>query len=257
MVRGLSGQVIVVAGAGRGIGAATAIRLAEEGAQIVVGDLVGEGAEKTAASIREAGGSAVAVRYDAADESSVQTLAAAATSSFGKLDGWHNNAADTSITGSGSDLLHDAATIPMELWDHTFDVNLRGFLFGVRAAIPLMLENGGAFVHTSSNGAFSSIPRLTAYNAAKAGVNSLSRHVATRWGREGVRSNVVSPGYVKRPERLAVMTPEILEETLSVAHSPRLGTPEDIAAAVAFLFSSDAAFINGQVLSVDGGQLMR
>jgi NAD(P)-dependent dehydrogenase (short-subunit alcohol dehydrogenase family) len=179
-------------------------------------------------------------------------------SAFGGLDGWHNNAADTSAAGTGVEVASDAVTIPLEVWERAFAVNLRGYLFGVRAAVPLLLERGtGAFVHTASNGALLALPNLPAYNATKAGVISLSRHVATRWGREGIRSNVVSPGYVLSPARRAAMTPGETDYVLDQAYSVRLGEPRDIAAAAAFLLSSDASWINGQVLSVDGGQVMR
>jgi NAD(P)-dependent dehydrogenase (short-subunit alcohol dehydrogenase family) len=257
-VRGLDGKVIVVAGAATGLGAATAKRLADEGARVVVGDVAGELAEGTAAAIRDAGGSAVAVRYDAVDENSVRALGAAAVSEFGGLDGWHNNAADTSETGTRSELDADASTVSLNVWNRTFEVNLRGYLFGVRTAIPLLLERGGgAMVHTASNGALLALPNLAAYNASKAGVISLSRHVATRWGKEGIRSNVVSPGFVRTGARRETLDSAEVEFLLDQAYSSRIGAPEDIAAAVAFLMSSDASWINGQVLSVDGGQVMR
>jgi NAD(P)-dependent dehydrogenase (short-subunit alcohol dehydrogenase family) len=258
LVQGLDGKVIVVAGAATGIGAATAKRLADEGAHVVVGDIAGEVAEETAASIRAAGGSAMAVRYDAVDEESVRALGAAAVAEFGGLDGWHNNAADTGETGTRQEMDTDALTVPLEVWNHSFEVNLRGYLYGIRTAIPLLLERGGgAMVHTASNGALLALPNLAAYNSTKAGVISLSRHVATRWGREGIRSNVVSPGFVRTGARRAAIDNEEMEFLLAQAYSSRIGAPEDLAAAVAFLMSADAGWINGQVLSVDGGQVMR
>jgi NAD(P)-dependent dehydrogenase (short-subunit alcohol dehydrogenase family) len=257
-VRGLDGKVFVVAGAATGLGAATATRLAAEGAHVVVGDVAGEAAESTAASIQAAGGSAVAIRYDATDEDSVRALGAAAMQHFGGLDGWHNNAADTSETGTRTDVKSDALTVPLAVWQRTFDVDLRGYLFGVRTAVPLLLERGGgALVHTASNGALLGLPNLAAYDAAKAGVISLSRHVATRWGPDGIRSNVVSPGFVRTGAARAALTAEDVTFLLAQAHSHRIGAPEDIAAAAVFLLSEDASWINGQVLSVDGGQVMR
>jgi NAD(P)-dependent dehydrogenase (short-subunit alcohol dehydrogenase family) len=258
IVEGLDGKVFVVAGAATGLGAATARRLAEEGARVVVGDVAGDVAEETAASIRKAGGSAIAIGYDAVDESSVQVLGAAAVSEFGGLDGWHNNAADTSVTGTRSELEADALTVSLAVWNRTMEVNLRGYLYGVRTAVPLLLERGGgAMVHTASNGALLALPNLAAYNASKAGVMSLSRHVATRWGRVGIRSNVVSPGYVRTGAHRESLDAEEIEFLLAQAYSARIGAPADIAAAVTFLMSSDASWINGQVLSVDGGQVMR
>jgi NAD(P)-dependent dehydrogenase (short-subunit alcohol dehydrogenase family) len=259
LVRGLDGKVIVVAGAATGIGAATARRLADEGVHVVVGDIAGDVAEKTAASIRAAGGSALAVRYDAVDEHSVRGLGAAAVAEFGGLDGWHNNAADTGATGTRQEMDTDALTVPLEVWDHSFEVNLRGYLYGVRTAVPLLLERGGgAMVHTASNGALVAMSVLTAYNATKAGVISLSRHVAERWGREGIRSNCVSPGPIRTEAfRASIDSESEMEYLLAQPNAPRIGEPEDLAAAVAFLMSADARWINGQNLSVDGGQVMR
>jgi NAD(P)-dependent dehydrogenase (short-subunit alcohol dehydrogenase family) len=257
-VRGLDGKVIVVAGAATGLGAATARRLAEEGALVVVGDKVGEIAENTAESICKAGGSAIAVRYEATDEDSVKALGAAAVAEYGGLDGWHNNAADTSVTGTGAEMEADALTVPLKVWNHAFEVNLRGYLYGVRTAVPLLLERGGGvMVHTASDTALLSMPNLAAYAATKSGVISLSRHVATRWGKQGIRSNVVSPGRVRTGARRDALTAEEIEDLLGDGYSPRIGAPEDIAAAVSFLMSSDASWINGQVLSVDGGMVMR
>jgi NAD(P)-dependent dehydrogenase (short-subunit alcohol dehydrogenase family) len=250
--------VVVVAGAGSGLGAATACRLGEEGVHVVVGDIALDAAEQTAGMIRDSGGSAIAVAYDATDQPSVHALAATAVSTFGRIDGWHNNAADTSKSGARTDVASDALNLPLEVWERTFDVNLRGYLYGVRAALPLMLPSGaGAFVHTSSNGALIALPNLPAYNATKAGVISLSRHVAKRWGREGIRSNVICPGYVRTGARRDALTDDDISFLLRKASSHRIGAPSDVAAAAAFLLSSDAEWINGQVISVDGGQVMR
>jgi NAD(P)-dependent dehydrogenase (short-subunit alcohol dehydrogenase family) len=257
-LRGLPGKVVVVAGAGSGIGQATARRLGAEGASVVVGDLNTTGAEDTAASINDDGGRAIAVTYDAGDAVSVKGLADAAVAHFGCLDGWHNNAADTSATTVGVDMESDALSLPLEIWYRTFQVNLEGYVHGVRAAIPLMLQRGGgAFAHTASDGAFGGFGNLSAYNAAKAGVLSLNRHVATRWGPSGVRSNVVSPGFVLTESTKASLSEEQLQTMSAAARVGKVGSPDDLAAAVAFLLSDDARYINGQVLSVNGGSLMR
>jgi NAD(P)-dependent dehydrogenase (short-subunit alcohol dehydrogenase family) len=258
MVRGLSGKVIVVAGGATGIGAATAQRLAAEGALVVVGDVAADRLHETVARIRENGNQVVAVEVDVADEESVRRLASSAVAHFGALDGWHNNAADTSEAAVGVDLQSDATTVPMSVWHRSFEVNLQGYLHGVRAAVPLFLERGGgAMVHTASDGAFMALPNLAAYDATKAAIVSLSRHVAARWGREGIRSNIVSPGAIMTEVMRATMSHDQIEDLIAAGASTRAGHPEDIAAAVAFLLSDDAAFINGQVLSVNGGSLMR
>jgi NAD(P)-dependent dehydrogenase (short-subunit alcohol dehydrogenase family) len=257
-MRGLDGKVIVVAGAATGLGAATATRLAAEGARVVIGDKAAALAEGTAESIRAAGGTAIAVPYEATDEDSVRALGDAAVKEFGGLDGWHNNAADTSETGTGAEMESDALAVPLKVWNHTFEVNLRGYLYGVRTAVPLLLARGGGpMVHTASAAALLSMPNLAAYSASKAAVISLSRHVATRWGREGIRSNTVAPGRIRTGARREAMTQEETDFLLTQSYSPRVGAPDDIAGAVAFLMSADASWINGQVLSVDGGMVMR
>jgi NAD(P)-dependent dehydrogenase (short-subunit alcohol dehydrogenase family) len=257
-MRGLRDRVVVVAGGASGIGAATAQRLAAEGARVVVGDIAVEKLHQTVESIRTAGGIAVAAEFDSTDEESVRHLGVVAVEEFGGLDGWHNNAADTSPEIVGVDLDSDATTVPMAVWQRSFDVNLTGYLYGVRAAVPLLLDRGGgAMVHTASDGAFQPWPNLSAYNSSKAAILSLSRHVATRWGRDRIRSNVVSPGAILTDKMKESMTPVQLDGLRANSAMDRLGHPDDLAAAVSFLMSDDAGFINGQVLSVNGGAVMR
>jgi NAD(P)-dependent dehydrogenase (short-subunit alcohol dehydrogenase family) len=189
---------------------------------------------------------------------SVRRLASSAVDHFGGLDGWHNNAADTSQAAVGVDLQSDATTVPMSVWHRSFEVNLQGYLHGIRAAVPLLLERGGgAMVHTASDGAFLALPNLAAYDATKVAIVSLSRHVAARWGREGIRSNVVSPGTIITETMRARLSQDEIDGLVAAGTSSRAGHPDDIAASVAFLLSDDAAFINGQVLSVNGGSLTR
>jgi NAD(P)-dependent dehydrogenase (short-subunit alcohol dehydrogenase family) len=121
-----------------------------------------------------------------------------------------------------------------------------------------MLERGGgAIVYTSSAAGHIGEPERPSYAAAKAGINSLARHVASRWGRAGIRANAVAPGLVITPAMAETIAPEFKEYALGVGRSPRLGRPDDIAAMVAYLMSDDAEWINGQVFSVDGGASLR
>jgi NAD(P)-dependent dehydrogenase (short-subunit alcohol dehydrogenase family) len=257
-MQGLRNKVIVVAGGATGIGAATAHRLAFEGARVVVGDIAVERLHQTVTAIRDGGGDAVAAEFDSTDEESVHGLGEVAVERFGGLDGWHNNAADTSLETVGVDLQSDATTVPMSVWQRSFAVNLQGYLYGVRTAIPLLLERGGgAMVHTASDGAIQALPNLPAYNATKAAILSLNRHVAARWGGEGIRSNVVSPGAILTDVMKETMTEEQREGLRASTAAARLGHPDDLAAAVSFLLSDDAGFINGQILSVNGGAVMR
>ena len=254
-MRGLEGKVVLVAGAASGIGAATAHRLAREGASVVVGDLDGDGAAKVAAAIRDDGGRAHAVHYDAAEAETVAALVAEAAEVFGGLDAVHANAADL----SADTLLGDTNVLDIDLgvFDRTLTVNLRGYLLCTKHALPhLLARGGGSLVYTSSAAAFVGEPVRPAYAISKAGIHALVRHVASKWGRKGVRANAVAPGLILT-EGTTGMPEEQRAAMLRVTRSPRLGTPADIAAMVAFLCSDDAEWINGQVISVDGGVTFR
>ena len=257
-MRGLDSKSILVAGGGTGIGASVAERLAQEGARVVIGDVNIGAAKETADRLSAAGGTVTAVEFDITDESSVHDLIESAVATYGSLDGLHANAADLSGGTFGRD--GDAVEVPVEVWDRTLDVALKGHFYLVRHAVPKLLENGGgAIVHTSSTAAFMGEPLHVAYGVAKAGVTALVRHTSSRWGKQGIRSNAVAPGLTRTEIVLAeaVERPEWHEFVLETIHSPRLGLPADIASAVAFLLSDDAAWVTGQVYSVDGGQLLR
>jgi NAD(P)-dependent dehydrogenase (short-subunit alcohol dehydrogenase family) len=250
-VRGLQDKVVVIAGGGSGIGAATARRMASEGARVVIGDLRPEAADAVAGELA----GAVGVGFDISTEEGVDALFGAALDAFGAVDLVHVNAADLSPETVGAD--SDALEVPLDVFDRTIDVNLRGHLLVTRRAVPLLLPRGGSLVYTSSAAAFVGEPMRPSYAMSKSGLLALVRHVASRWGREGVRANAVAPGLVIT-EALAGNVDESFQEyALSLARSPRLGRPDDIAAAVAFLLSDDAEWINGQVLGVDGGTLLR
>ncbi|GAA2212492.1 SDR family oxidoreductase [Nonomuraea monospora] len=251
-MRGLNGKRIVVAGGATGIGAATAERLAEEGCRVLVGDLNLAGAEATAGRIAAAGGTAVAAAFDLADEESVRALFERAAQEFGGVDGLFNVGADLSPDTIGRDA--DLSRMDVSVWRRTLEVDLIGYAHTCRTVIPYLLESGGgAIVNTSSSAAFVGEPLRPAYAAAKAGVNALTRHVASRWGKEGIRCNGVSPGLVLSETGLATMSEEFKAAVLGAIRTPRLGKPSDLAAAAAFLLSDDAAWVNGQTWSIDGG----
>lgn len=251
-MRGLKNKVIVIAGGG-GIGAATVERLADEGTRIVLGDLDGGHAEEVAQRIRARGGDCVGVAFDIAEESSVQALIDCALERHGGLDALHANAADLQVIHQDSNVLEE----PLEVFDRTIAVNLRGHWLCTRAALPALLQRGGgSLVYTSSGAAVMGEPQRPAYAIAKAGIEALVRHVASRWGKENIRANAVAPGLVLTPSVAGSMQPEFLEFALKGARSPRLGAPEDIASMVAFLCSDEAEWINGQVLGVNGGAVI-
>lgn len=248
----LGGKVAVVAGAG-GIGGATAVRLAQVGCRVVLGDKLLEAARTVVNEIAAAGGEAIAVTYDQADEASVASLIDAAVAAFGQLDFLHANAYDARVLARDG----DAMSIDLEDFDATLDVNLRGYLLLTRRALPHLLKSRGAIVYTSSGAAHAGEPVRMAYAVSKAGINALMRHVASRWGKEGVRANAICPGLVLTETVKARNSSERIAGMLAAHRSWRLGKPEDIAGMVAMLFSADGEWITGQCISVDGGISMR
>jgi NAD(P)-dependent dehydrogenase (short-subunit alcohol dehydrogenase family) len=255
-MRGLQDKIAVVAGGAGGIGTATSLRLAEEGVSVVVGDLNGDAALAVATQITEAGGRAVGVRVDISDEQSVAQMVALAVDTYGGLDILHANAADLSADTLGRD--SNALEVPLDAFDRAIAVDLRGHLLCTRAAIPEILKRGGgALVYTSSGAAFMGEPERPSYAMSKSGINALVRHVASKWGRKHIRANAVAPGLVLTDGPRSVLSEEFMKMALRGTRSWRLGEPEDIAAMVAFLVSSDGEWINGQILSVDGGASLR
>jgi NAD(P)-dependent dehydrogenase (short-subunit alcohol dehydrogenase family) len=255
MQRGkLAGKVAIVTGAASGIGRATALALATEGAAVVVADLSGDGAERVTREIADRGGRALAQLTDVGDESSIASLVEAAVKSFGGLDVLHNNAAATEPQLLSGDL--DLTAMDVAIWDRTLAINLRGPMLGCKHAIPHMLERGGgAIVNTSSASALTGDLVRSAYGASKAGLDALTRYVATQYGKRGIRCNSIAPGVIATPGARGERAAEQIAAYERSHLTPRLGRPEDIAKAVVFLASDDAAFITGQVISVDGGLL--
>lgn len=251
----LDGKCIVVIGAGTGIGAATVKRLASEGARVCVADINGDAAKAVAEDVVAGGGDAFAVTVDITDEGSVNAAIEQAVARLGKLDGAHVNAADLRVIFQDS----DALDVDMAVFDRTLDVNLRGHLRCTKAVLPHLLANGGgAIVYTTSDAADAAEPTRPSYAASKSGLNAIMRHVAKRWGREGITANAVAPGFVLTPEMIAggQVPEDFIKECLKGVSSTRLGKVEDIAAMVALLLSEDGRWINGQVMHVDGGALM-
>ncbi|MET8246447.1 SDR family NAD(P)-dependent oxidoreductase [Streptomyces sp. NPDC005202] len=243
--RRFDGHGVLITGAARGIGAATARRLAEEGARVLVTDVDAAEAEKTAAGLRDEGLMAEAYACDVADRASVEAAVAHAARTFGSLDVLVNSAAcctpDTPLFEDGPD----------EVWARDLDVTLTGAYRCCRAALPHLAASGrGAIVSIGSVNGVQDFGNH-AYSAAKAALASLTRTLAGHAAARGVRVNLVMPGTVRtsawegRDAELAA-----LRELYPLG---RVGEPEDIAAAVAFLASRDAAWITGTTLTVDGG----
>ncbi|MFF7162119.1 SDR family NAD(P)-dependent oxidoreductase [Streptomyces sp. NPDC008086] len=236
---------VLITGAARGIGAATARRLAEEGARVLVTDRDGREAERTAARLRGHGLVAEALACDVADRASVEAAVAHAVDTFGSLDVLVNSAAsctpDAPLFEDGSD----------DAWARDLDVTLTGTHRCCRAALPHLAATGhGAIVNIGSVNALQDFGNH-AYSAAKAGLGSLTRTLAGHAAARGVRVNLVTPGTVRTSAWEGRETE--LDAIRPLYPLGRVGEPEDIAAAVAFLASRDAAWITGTTLTVDGG----
>jgi NAD(P)-dependent dehydrogenase (short-subunit alcohol dehydrogenase family) len=250
----VDGKVAAVTGGASGIGRATCLLLAREGAAVVVADLDQDGAEVVAKEIETAGGRAVAQRTDIAEEQQVRSMVERAVDTFGGLHILFNNAADTSLNAMIQDKpFHE---MDVEWWDHAMRVDLRGAMLGCKHAVRHMLEaGGGSIVNTSSNQGIAGDLTQGAYAAAKAGIIQLTKSVATQYGVHGIRCNAVSPGAVRTPAFERACPPEIVEEIAKHSLIPRVGEPDDLAHAVLFLASDESSYVTGQVLCVDGGQL--
>jgi NAD(P)-dependent dehydrogenase (short-subunit alcohol dehydrogenase family) len=153
----------------------------------------------------------------------------------------------------------DVVDVDFGVWDRVMAVSLRGYLAAMKYAIPEMLRGGGgAIVNMSSAAAFLGEPTRPAYATAKAGIGAMTRHVASRWGKDGIRCNAVAPGFTATDAiRSVPQWPELEAAALKRTRGTRVGDPEDIAALVAFLLSSEGSWINGQVVNIDGGAILR
>lgn len=248
-----SGKVAIITGAGSGIGRATALLLASEGARVTVADIAEHPATEVAATIEATGGIARVQVVDVADADAVAAMVGDTVQAFGGLDILHNNAA--ALDQNRAD--QDVVTMDLATWERVMAVNLTGPMLGCRFAIPYMLERGGgSIVNTASAAAFYGSHSLAAYGTSKAGVVALTRYVATAYGERGIRCNAVAPGVVVARDAQDALGGPMGDRLrrYSTSHLVgRLGYPEEIAAAVAYLASDDAAFVTGEVLRVDGG----
>jgi NAD(P)-dependent dehydrogenase (short-subunit alcohol dehydrogenase family) len=243
----LENKVAIVTGAASGIGRATARLMAAEGARVLVADIDESGAGAVVAEIAAAGWEASALRVDVRDETAVKTMIEAALDLYGRLDILDNNA----HTGRPEDT--DIVATTRETWDEVLAGTLFGVVYGCKYGVPAMLRTGGgSIINVSSNAYLGGDFVRVAYGAAKSGVNSVTKYTATAFGRQGIRCNVLSPGVLVTPPVLRQHAAELAVIAEHVM-APRMGEPEDGARLAVFLGSDASSFINGQLISVDGG----
>ena len=245
----LSGKVAIVTGAAGGVGRTTSRVLARAGARVMLADVIGPALEAFTAELREEGLDVACQVADISDESSVKALVDSTVSQFGRLDILDNNAASQ---GQPEDTVVTAMSV--DLWDKIMSVNARGAMLMCKHAIPQMLAGGGgSIINISSGTSLAGDFFATAYACSKGAVNTLTKYVATQYGAQGIRCNALTLGLVRTPTLEATLPPPILEIFRQQHVVGRIGEPQDIAAMVAFLASERAAWITGQVFSVDGG----
>ena len=247
----LVGRVALVTGAASGIGKATAQRLAEEGAAVLVTDIQVEAGEATVTEINGGGGKAAFLKHDVTSETEWEAACAAAVEKFGGLDILVNNA------GMGDIKPIEETTLAE--WDRTVAIDQTGVFLGMKIAAPhLKTSEHASVINISSifgtSGGFGVSP---AYHAAKGAVRTLTKNVALRWATEGVRVNSIHPGFIATPILEQARDTPIWDGMIALTPMGTLGRPEDIAAGVAYLASDDAAFITGLELYIDGGYMAR
>lgn len=248
--RGIDGKVAIVTGAGQGIGEAYAKAIADQGASVVVADINEAQGGRVAAEIAKAGGKALFVETDVSSVESTLAMAEAAKKQFGGIDFLVNNAA----------IYHGMEIAPLIAvdWDYYkrfMDVNMNGALLCIRACFESMASRGGgSIINQSSTAAWMS---MGFYGIAKLALNGITQSVAREIGQFGIRVNAIAPGPTDTEATRTVAPEQILKQILATMPLPRMGTVDDLVGTCLFLLSDEAAWFTGQIVNVDGGQIMR
>jgi NAD(P)-dependent dehydrogenase (short-subunit alcohol dehydrogenase family) len=245
----VDGKVALVTGGGSGIGRATALAFAREGAKVVVADIVVAGGEETVRMIKAAGGEALFVKADVAKAAEVEAMIKKAVETYGRVDCAFNNAG---IEGAVAPT-HECTE---ENWDRVVAIDLKGVWLCMKYEIPQMLkQGGGAIVNTASVAGLVGFQGAPAYVASKHGVNGLTKTAALEYAKSGIRVNAVCPGVIHTPmvERAFSANPQMAESVAAIEPVGRMGKPEEIAEAVVWLCSDAASFVTGLPMAVDGG----
>ncbi len=243
----LKSKVAIVTGAGSGIGEATALTFAKEGARVTVADVADSAGNDTVEQIRAAGGDAIYVHTDVTSASDIQGMVSATISNYGKLDVLFNNA--------GIAMRLAVADLPEDDWDRCIDINLKGAYLGSKYAIPAMIANGGgSIINTASIYGIVGGPNRAAYVASKGGIVNLTRGMALDYAETNIRVNCICPGYTDTPIiRNIVETPAKYKALADQHPLGRLAQPLDIAYGALYLASDESAFVTGIALPIDGG----
>jgi NAD(P)-dependent dehydrogenase (short-subunit alcohol dehydrogenase family) len=255
-MQGLKDKVFIVTGGGSGIGAATVSRLLAEGARVAAAGTRPEGLARTRAAAGAAADNLLTVQFDLRDEDSIGSLVAQTVDGFGRLDGVANVAAG--VVPGLIDQDDGVENLDVDLWAEVLRINLIGTGLVIRESLPaIVAAGGGSIVNVSSAAAWLGETTRPAYGASKIGLHSLTRHTARAWGHENVRCNAVAPGKVLSDKGMTTTPQGYNQAMLDRMCLPRLGQPQDLASMLAFLLSDESSWITGQILSVDGGLMLR